>query len=53
MGKPTGIRPLEPKIMKKWDKFLEWIHKEKHVSKGCWTPNYMSILLWEEFNKRL
>lgn len=53
MEEPRGTRPLEPKIMKKWDKFLEWLYKEKHLARHCGTPDYQSIKDWEEFHKRL
>ena len=48
-----GIKPLEPRIMKKWDKFLEWMYEKKHLMRKAWMPCYMSIELWEEFNGRL
>lgn len=45
------IKPLEPKIKKKWDVFLEFLYTEKHLAHHCWKPCESSILLWEEFKE--
>ena len=42
------MEPLDPKIMKDWDKFLKFI-REKHNLTDDWIPCYYSIRLYKEF----
>ena len=45
------MQPLDPEIMKQWDKFIEYVNS---LGIDFW-PDYFSIYLWEEFkrNKRV
>ena len=42
---------MNPKIKKKWAKFLDWIYKTHQLNRYTWIPDYYSIALWEEFKE--